>query len=94
MTTSTVFTNNRTQAVRLPADVRFPAEIRQVNVRVVGQERIIAPLNAAWDSFFLDGPQRGAHAGEQQPAGVRSRRRLVDGKLARPVTHTLRMCAR
>lgn len=57
MTASTVFTNNRTQAVRLPADVRFPAEIRQVNVRVVGQERIIAPLNATWDSFFLDDPQ-------------------------------------
>ena len=57
MTTSTVFTSNRTQAVRLPADVRFPADIRSVSVRVVGQERIIAPLNAAWDSFFLDGPQ-------------------------------------
>lgn len=57
MTTSTVFTNNRTQAVRLPAEVRFPTDIRLVNVRVVGQERIIAPLNAAWDSFFLDGPQ-------------------------------------
>lgn len=57
MTTSTVFTNNRTQAVRLPAEVRFPTNIRLVNVRVVGQERIIAPLNAAWDSFFLDGLQ-------------------------------------
>lgn len=57
MTTSTVFMNNRTQAVRLPAEVRFPTDIRLVNVRVVGQERIIAPLNAAWDSFFLDGPQ-------------------------------------
>jgi antitoxin VapB len=57
MTTSTVFTNNRTQAVRLPAEVRFPTDIRLVNVRVVGHERIIAPLNAAWDSFFLDGPQ-------------------------------------
>jgi len=57
MTTSTVFTNNRTQAVRLPAEVRFPAEVRQVSVRVVGQERIIAPVGAAWDSFFLNGPQ-------------------------------------
>lgn len=55
MTTSTVFTNNRTQAVRLPAEVRFPPDVRQVSVRVVGQERIIAPVGAAWDSFFLDG---------------------------------------
>lgn len=53
MSQSTVFTNNRTQAVRLPADVRFPDSIKKVNVRAVGQERIIAPANAVWDSFFL-----------------------------------------
>lgn len=56
MTTSTVFTNNRTQAVRLPADTRFPDHVKKVDVRVVGQERIIAPVEAAWDSFFLGGP--------------------------------------
>jgi antitoxin VapB len=53
MTTSTVFTNNRTQAVRLPADTRFPESVKKVEVRVVGQERIIAPSESAWDSFFL-----------------------------------------
>ena len=53
MTTSTLFNNNRTQAVRLPADVRFPDSIKKVEVRAVGAERIIAPANAAWDSFFL-----------------------------------------
>lgn len=53
MTQSTVFTNNRTQAVRHPADARFPESVKKVNVRVVGQERIIAPVNAVWDSFFL-----------------------------------------
>ncbi|MDP2431164.1 MAG: type II toxin-antitoxin system VapB family antitoxin [Pseudomonadota bacterium] len=53
MTTSTVFTNNRTQAVRLPAEARFPDSIKKVEVRVLGQERIIAPAERAWDSFFL-----------------------------------------
>jgi antitoxin VapB len=53
MTTSTVFTNNRTQAVRLPADMRFPDGVKKVEVRVVGQERVIAPAEQAWDSFFL-----------------------------------------
>mgnify|MGYP000939421990 FL=1 len=53
MPVSTVFTNNRTQAVRLPAELRFPDSIRKVDVRAVGQERIIAPVEAAWDSFFL-----------------------------------------
>jgi antitoxin VapB len=53
MATSTVFNNNRTQAVRLPAEMRFPDSVRRVVVRVSGQERIIAPAEAAWDSFFL-----------------------------------------
>jgi len=52
MTTSTVFTNNRTQAVRLPAELRFSDEIKQVNVRAVGNERIISPISETWDSFF------------------------------------------
>ncbi len=55
MSASTVFTNNRTQAVRLPAELRFPDSIKKVDVRAVGQERIIAPAEAAWDSFFLAG---------------------------------------
>jgi len=54
MTTSTVFTNNRTQAVRLPVEMRFPDTVKKVEVRAVGQERIIAPAESAWDSFFLD----------------------------------------
>ena len=53
MAISTVFTNNRTQAVRLPADARFPDSVKKVEVRVVGCERIIAPVESAWDSFFL-----------------------------------------
>ncbi|MFA7242112.1 MAG: type II toxin-antitoxin system VapB family antitoxin [Sulfuricellaceae bacterium] len=53
MTTSTVFNNNRTQAVRLPAEMRFPDSIKKVEVRLCGQERIIAPAESTWDSFFL-----------------------------------------
>lgn len=55
MATSTVFTNNRTQAVRLPAELRFPDSVKKVEVRAVGLERIIAPVDHAWDSFFLAG---------------------------------------
>ena len=55
MTISTVFNNNRTQAVRLPAEMRFPDSVKKVEVRVSGHERIIAPAESAWDSFFLGG---------------------------------------
>ena len=56
MAISSVFTNNRTQAVRLPAEQRLPDDVKQVSVRVRGKERIIAPLDAGWDSFFFDTP--------------------------------------
>jgi len=57
MSTSTVFINNRTQAVRLPADVRLPEDVKQVTVRAIGKERIIAPLQSSWDSFFTSSEQ-------------------------------------
>jgi len=57
MTVTTVFINNRSQAIRLPAELRFPDRVKQVDVRARGCERIIAPLGQTWDSFFLDGPQ-------------------------------------
>lgn len=55
MAISTVFISNRTQAVRLPAELRLPEGVKRVSVRAVGHERIIAPLKNTWDSFFLDG---------------------------------------
>ncbi len=56
MVATTLFINNRTQAVRLPVELRLPAEVKRVDVRARGVERIIAPLNQSWDSFFKDGP--------------------------------------
>lgn len=53
MTTTTVFTNNRSQAIRLPAELRLPDSVKRVDVRARGCERIIAPLGQTWDSFFL-----------------------------------------
>ena len=53
MATTTVFTNNRSQAIRLPAELRLPDGVKRVDVRAQGCERIIAPLGQTWDSFFL-----------------------------------------
>jgi len=53
MAIGSVFANNRTQAVRLPAETRFPETVKKVTVRVVGQDRILSPVDKAWDSFFL-----------------------------------------
>ena len=56
MSIGTVFVNNRTQAVRLPLDVRLPEGVHKVDIRARGNERIIAPVGQTWDSFFLGGP--------------------------------------
>ena len=51
-----LFLSNRTQAVRIPAHLRMPDSVKDVEVRACGQERIISPVGKRWDSFFLDSP--------------------------------------
>lgn len=53
MVQGSIFINNRSQAVRLPAEMRFPNNVKKVNVRAVGKDRIISPIENTWDSFFL-----------------------------------------
>ncbi len=52
MPIGSVFVNNRTQAVRLPAETRFPDHVKKVTVRVLGPDRVLSPVDNAWDSFF------------------------------------------
>lgn len=53
MSTGTVFTNNRTQNIRIPAELRFPDGVKTVEVRAVGRDLIISPVENTWDSFSL-----------------------------------------
>jgi antitoxin VapB len=57
MKTTPVFINNRSQAVRLPAEVRLPDSVKTVTIRVRGSERVIAPAGQTWDYFFQQGPK-------------------------------------
>ena len=75
MRTSTVFTNNRSQAVRLPADARLPPHVKRVEVRVRGAERIITPAGHTWDSFFApDAPRASDDFLTQRATQVQSQR--------------------
>jgi antitoxin VapB len=66
VTRTTVFQTNRSQAVRLPKDVAFPAGVREVAILRDGNRRIVVPADALWDDFF-DSP--GIDIGErEQPA--------------------------
>lgn len=49
---TTIFKNNKTQAVRLPKAVELPADIHKVTVIAIGNQRIITPVEESWDSWF------------------------------------------
>jgi len=53
MVTGSVFENNKTQAIRLPVETRFSKGTKRVNVRIVGRDRVLSPVDNTWDSFFL-----------------------------------------
>ncbi len=57
MARSTIFTNNRSQAVRLPKPVAFPEGVRQVEIVKIGQSRLITPVGKRWDDLFSHGPR-------------------------------------
>jgi len=57
MTRSTVFTSNRSQAVRLPKAVAFPGDVHQVDIIKIGRSRLIVPQGKRWDDLFLIGPR-------------------------------------
>lgn len=72
MSITSVFTNNRSQAVRLPAELRLPDGVKKVRVRARGADRIISPVGHTWDEFFRNGPQVSddfmiERAAQQQP---------------------------
>ncbi len=53
MLKGSIFVNNNTQAVRLPNEARFSDDVTHVMVQVVGKDRILTPIEHAWDSFFF-----------------------------------------
>jgi antitoxin VapB len=65
MVKTPLFRNNRSQAVRLPKDVAFPPEVREVVILRDGNRRILVPAGG-WDDFFAS---PGIDLGERdQPA--------------------------
>lgn len=70
MVTTTLFKSNRSQAVRLPKDVAFPEDVREVMVIRDGNRRIIVPADSSWDDFF-SAPGIDLERADQLPAQLR-----------------------
>ncbi len=47
-----IFKNNKSQAVRLPKAIAFPESIRDVEITVIGNKRVITPAGQSWDDWF------------------------------------------
>lgn len=76
MTSSTVFTSNGSQVVRLPKAVAFQADVHQVDILKIGRSRLIVPQGKRWDDLFQSGPRvsgdsmterKQPHAEEREP---------------------------
>lgn len=49
---TTLFLNNTTQAVRIPREIAFPDDTKQVEIRRVGNQIVIEPSRDTWAEFF------------------------------------------
>ncbi|MBA4161888.1 MAG: AbrB/MazE/SpoVT family DNA-binding domain-containing protein [Novosphingobium sp.] len=50
--TAALFRLNRSQAVRIPKDLAFPDDVKEVVFRRQGRSLVISPKNSFWDDFF------------------------------------------
>jgi antitoxin VapB len=49
---ASIFRNGANQAVRLPQELRFPQEVKEVRVRKQGDSLVLSPIRPDWASFF------------------------------------------
>ena len=49
---ASIFRNGANQAVRLPQELRFPTDVKEVRIRRQGDGLYITPVKPNWASFF------------------------------------------
>jgi antitoxin VapB len=52
MVTAKLFRSNQSQAVRLPKSLEMPPSVDEVAIFAVGETRVLAPVDVAWNSWF------------------------------------------
>ncbi len=52
MAQSTVFKNNKSQAIRLPKPVALPDSVKKVDIVKLGRARLVTPAGESWDVWF------------------------------------------
>ena len=49
---ASIFRNGGNQAVRLPPELRFPENVKEVRIRKQGDALLLSPVRPDWSSFF------------------------------------------
>ena len=49
---ASIFRNGSNQAVRLPQELRFADDVREVRIRKQGDSLLLSPVRPDWTSFF------------------------------------------
>jgi antitoxin VapB len=62
-----IFKSNRNQAVRIPKDLAFPDDVKEVYILKIGKRLEIIPVGSLWDDFFDRGPNPDFPEREQPP---------------------------
>jgi antitoxin VapB len=53
MSRSTVFKNNKTQAIRVPKALAFPDDVKEVEIKREGNNLVVMPIRkTSWAAFF------------------------------------------
>ncbi|KZB65095.1 MULTISPECIES: type II toxin-antitoxin system VapB family antitoxin [unclassified Thalassospira] len=52
MKQTTVFSDSKGQAVRIPAEMAFPQGTKTVAVHSINAARVVTPVDHLWDTFF------------------------------------------
>jgi antitoxin VapB len=57
MVSSKLFLNNTTQAVRLPKEVAFPDDVTELEIVVLGANRVLIPKGTGWQWWLEHAPK-------------------------------------
>lgn len=49
---ASIFRNGSNQAVRLPQELKFPENVKEVRIRKQGDALLLSPVRPDWASFF------------------------------------------
>lgn len=49
---ASIFRNGSNQAVRLPQELKFPENVKEVRIRKQGDALLLSPVRSDWSSFF------------------------------------------